>query len=539
MKFKHSILFFSALILSGIGCKKILDQSPYASIAFDEIFVSAERANNAVNGVYDGAQSGIFPGGQRGYPYGAANVQQGDNRGEDVINIAAFYQITYQGTYNPTTANNVGYWNSLYTLINRANVTIEGLRGAVAKGTITSAVGNQLEGELRYLRAMAHHDLVLFFCRPFLDGNGSQLGIPYRNFAVTTTEASNLTRNTPRGRVDSVYARIIRDLDFSEANLPAINSPAYIRADRVATIAMKMRVYMHMGRWDSVRANGNKLIPVVINPLIPTSVTTLIGSRTMTATPNGSFTSNSITGENIFTIRNDALDNPGVNGALASQYGPANFGGRGLVAVSPIIWNNAGWRADDLRRSSMYTSAAPFGRNANGGLNIMTTKYSDYVSRGDNNPHIRLPEVILMLAEAEARLSPGVVSQRAIDLLNLVRNRALPSSVLPGAQYIAANFADDVALLQTILLERRIEFLMEGKRWADIHRLVQDPIATLRPVGIPAKLINGSQGIALYGIGVPVTTAQAAIPYADFRFIWPIPADEVTQNPIIVQNPFY
>jgi starch-binding outer membrane protein, SusD/RagB family len=314
-----------------------------------------------------------------------------------------------------------------------------------------------------------------------------------------------------------------------------LNSPSYIRADRVAAIAMKMRIYMHMGRWDSVRNNGNKLIPTTFNPASPTSVVSLIGNRSLTPTVNGSFNANSITAENVFTIRNDALDNPGVNGALASQYGSADLGGRGLVAVSPIIWNNNGWRADDLRRSALYR----VGTNANGGQNIMTTKFFDYVSRGDNNPHIRWAEVILMQAEAEARLSSGTVSSRAVDLLNVVRNRALPASALPAASYTVAGFADDVALLQAILLERRIEFLMEGKRWPDIHRLAQDPIAALRPSGIPAKVINGSQGMALYGVGVPVTTGQAAIAYADFRFVWPIPADEVTQNPIISQNPGY
>lgn len=537
MKIKNIIILSIVALITATGCNKVLDELPYGSVDLSEVFVSAERANNAVNGVYDGAQTGVYTGGQRGYPYGAANVQQGDCRGEDVINIAAFYQITYQGTYNANTANNVWYWISLYTLVNRANVTIDGLRASVNAGTISQTVGNELEGELRYLRAMAHHDLLIFYCRPFLDGNGSQLGVPYRDFAVSSTKAADSTRNIPRGRVDSTYARILRDLNFAEANLPVTNSSRpYIRADRVAAIAMKMRVFMHMGLWDSVRSNGNKLIPATINPLTPPSVVSLIGNRFLGATPNAAFNGNSITNENVFTIRNDALDNPGVNGALASQYGAADLQGRGLVMVSPIIWNNTGWRADDLRRSALYR---PNSLNNINSLSIATIKYTDYVGRGDNNPHIRWSEVLLMQAEAEARLSPGSVSARAVDILNVVRNRSLPGSALPAAQYTVGSFATSVDLISAILLERRIEFLMEGKRWPDIHRLAQDPITALRPVGIPAKMVNGSAGMALYGVGVPFTAGQAAIPYSDFRFIWPIPADEVTQNPIIVQNPGY
>ena len=119
----------------------------------------------------------------------------------------------------------------------------------------------------------------------------------------------------------------------------------------------------------------------------------------------------------------------------------------------------------------------------------------------------------------------------------MVRNRA---SATPAAtQFTTASFADQTAFVGAILLERRIEFLSEGRRWPDIHRTAMDPIVALRAVGIPAKVNNGTTGSALYGIGVPVTLGQAAIPYSDFRFIWPIPNGEVTQNPAIKQNPFY
>ncbi len=104
-------------------------------------------------------------------------------------------------------------------------------------------------------------------------------------------------------------------------------------------------------------------------------------------------------------------------------------------------------------------------------------------------------------------------------------------------QYVAANFANSVQLVAAVLLERRIEFLLEGKRWGDISRLAMDPNHTTN--GIPAKAINGASGAAIYGCGTPYTPGQAAIPYSDYRFIWPIPNNEIVQNPVIVQNPGY
>lgn len=528
MKKIFHALALGTLIMAATGCEKELNQQPYNAFTDESVFTSPERALLALNGVYDAAQSGNYFGQVRGYPFGAANVQQNDVRGEDMINIALFYAITYQGTHNPTSLNQEGMWNTLYTLINRANVAIDGFRKAAASGVLTSAIANQYEAECRFLRAMAHHELVLHFSRPFLDGNGDKLGIPYRDFAVSSSSAVDAVRNDPRPRVDTVYNRILRDLDYAEANLP--NTNGVIRASKAAAIAMKMRVRMHMGQWAQVRAEGNKLIPATVNPASPTSVVSLIGNHSLTAAPEGSFRANSISAENIFSIKNDPLDNPGVNGALATMYGAANLGARGLVSVSPIIWNRTEWLDTDRRRSALYV----FGSNANGGVSVHTTKYTDYVNRGDNNPIIRWAEVLLMQAEAEARLDAGV-SQRAIDLLNVVRNRSLAN---PAAeQYTASSFANQAALVSAILLERRIEFLAEGKRWPDIHRTVLDPITSVRPVGIPAKMINGAQGAALYGYGVPVSPGQAAIPYSDFRFLWAIPATEITQNPIIQQNP--
>jgi hypothetical protein len=237
--------------------------------------------------------------------------------------------------------------------------------------------------------------------------------------------------------------------------------------------------------------------------------------------------------ESIFSIRNDALDNPQVNGALARMYGPANLGGRGLVALSPIIYNNPGWLCDDLRRSLLTLS----GTNANAGANgfsIFTKKYTRYTNMDDFAPHIRYAEVLLTLAEAEARQGAGI-TVRALNLLNAVRNRSLAN---PGAQaYTAGSFADKNALIAAILLERRIEFLAEGKRWGDIHRNAVDP--NFSTGGIPAKYANGSQTLAIYGCGNAINPTQQAIPYSDFRFIWPIPSSEVIQNPIIEQNPGY
>jgi starch-binding outer membrane protein, SusD/RagB family len=534
---KKIIVFLSAVLMLGVvGCKKVLDVAPNSSIPFDAAFSTPDYCLLSLNGVYDAAQSGPYTGGteKRGYPFGAANIEQGDCRGEDVVNLAAFFQITYQATYNATSANCVAMWDNLYGLINKANVSIEGFRQAGTSGVLTADIATQYEAECRFLRAMAHHEAVIQFARPYLDGAGNNLGIPYRDFAISSAAAVDQIRSTPRPKVSEDYTKILADLDFAEANLPATYSSATLkttRANKAAAIALKMRVKMHMGDWAGVVAEGNKLVPATINPLSWTSVVCPIGSWAMTNAVDGPFTSNTST-ESIFSIKNDAQDAPSVNGGLAGMYGSASLLGRGLVAISPVIWNNTNWLCNDKRRAALYVTGASNISTTN--LSYFTNKYRDYATRGDFTPQIRYPEVLLMLAEAEARQAAGV-SQRAIDLLNTVRNRAMATPATD--QYVAGNFADKIALVKAILFERRIEFLAEGKRWGDIHRNAVD--ANYTTGGIPAKAINGANGLAIYNCSTAYTPGQAAIPYNDFKFIWPIPANEIIQNPIIVQNPSY
>ena len=528
----------SVIVLTATGCEKVLNEAPYNAFTDESVFTTPERALLALYGVYDAGQSGSTTLGGRGYPFGAATVEQGDCRGEDLVNLAAFYQITYQGTYSPTTANNQAMWDNTYNMINKANIAIDGFKKVGASGIIPTATAIQYEAECRFLRALGTHELLVHYARPYLDGAGSALGVPYRESAVTGSASLDQLKTEPRPTVAYDYSKIISDLNFAEANLPTAN--AVVRATKQAAIALKQRVYMHMGQFDNAKLEGAKLIPAAVTPLTPSSTTSLIGGHSLLANPAAAFGlpgGNSATIENIFSFKNDALDNGSANGAMAQMLGSSDLGGRGLVSVSPTIWNNAAWLASDLRRSNLFRMGGTSNGTSPAGLAIMTTKYTDYVNRGDNCPIIRLSEVYLNQAETEARLSPSAVSQRAVDLLNMVRNR---SSAAPATtQFTAASFADATALVAAILLERRIEFLAEGRRWPDIHRTAMDPITSLRAAGIPAKLSNGTTGSALYGIGVALTLGQPAIPYSDYRFIWPIPIGEVTQNPIIVQNPGY
>jgi len=527
LKKSHKYIGVALIGMASLAsCKKTLEVLPYTSFSDATAFTSTARVEAAMNGVYDAAQSGFYAGGAvRGYPFGAASIEQGDMRGEDMQNDALFYQVTYEATYNSVSANQQFMFETLYALINKANLMIEGVAEAVGNGIITEEKANEYRGEARFLRALAHHELLVHFARPFSDGNGSKQGVIYRETGINSAAEADEAKSQSRGTVAENYTKILADLDFAEANLPNVIQKTF-RASKGAAIALKTRVKLHMQDWQGVITEANKLVPATA-PYV-----SAIGGYRLMPNPADPFVLPGTTDESIFSIRNASTDNGGVNGALPNMYGNPSNGGRALVQVSPISYNLPEWKCDDKRRITLLQPYVTTTRTS-----YLSNKYKDATTSTDPAPIIRYAEVILNLAEAEARVATGV-SGRAVELLNAVRNRALAN---PGADgFTVGSFANQVALVKAILIERRIEFLGEGRRWADIHRLAPD--AVYGTGGIPAKVGTGAATTAMYSCGAGssvYTTAVAAIPYSDHRFIWPIPLSETQQNPNFAQNPNY
>ena len=532
IKPKTSKLFLvSSLVFVMVfsSCEKNIDLQPFNQVSETAAFQTPALIALSVTGMYEAAQMGYYANpvasAPRGYPFGAAFVEQGDNRGEDVVNTATFYQATYMATYNASsTMNNINYWKDSYRLLNRCNIVIDGVKTAAAAKIITDAQAAIYTGEARLLRAMTYHELLVNFARPFKDTpTASHLGVPYFDQPFTTAAAIEAGFATGRSTVAEVYTKILADLDYAEANLPlkaAMTGNSKItRATKGAAVAEKTRIYLHMWNMDKVIEEGTKFI-----------TGSLAGTYSLTADPSGPFTNPYGNNESIFGMENSANQNPGVNASLGYMYASAAIGGRALVAMSPIVWRLPTWLADDKRRTDgVMVTKAPTGTQG-----IYTYKYKDIVNKTDPSPMIRYAEVILNMAEAYAR--KGDVTN-GLTYLNMVRNRALAS---PSTQaYTASSFVSNVALLGAILDERRIELVMEGRRWPDITRLQQCPYFPIN--GIPAKLANAVPAYSLYTLGTAYNGALgvAAIPYSDYRFLWPIPQDEINANPTLAkqQNP--
>jgi hypothetical protein len=382
---------------------------------------------------------------------------------------------------------------------------------AAEVGTISSQVKDSYLGEMYFFRALAHLEALRHFARPYnFTADASHPGLPYRDFAINTPATIDAALLVGRATVKDNYIKILDDLNNAElltvSKAARTGNSKITRVTKEAAIALKTRVYLNMRDWNKVLTEGNKLA----------------SAYSVATAPSLPFTSNYGNTESIFSLENSAVTNPGVNAALASMYN-----NRALITISPIIWRNPRWMNDDKRREEglMVRTAA--------GVKY-TNKYKDVTNLSDASPLIRYSEVVLSMAEANARLTN---TSTALTQLNLVRNRSLAD--VAAQQYTASSFANTTELVDAIVTERRIEFLAEGMRWSDIHRLLYDDLVPTP--GIPAKMANGTPTAASFTLGTPYTGPFGVnmIPKTDYRILWPIPLTTTVNNPTMAaqQNP--
>ena len=531
---KYSVYTLAGMMLLPllVSCNDdVLDLLPANAIAYEDAFSTSKLCELSMVGCYDAAQSGYYPGNdqRRGYPFGAASIEQGDMRGEDMLNIQTFFAVTYGATYSTSSPNGQAMWECTYQMMNKVNICIEGFQMAGSKGIISNQEALQYEAEARFLRALGYHELLIHFAYPYRHtADASHPGVPLSLKAINTQAKIEEAKSAGRATVKQVYDQIISDLDFAETNLPETRTGGQkiSRACKGIAIGLKTRIYQHMGDWTKVASESAKIVA--------SNVKSPIGAYALTESPAGPFLSNSNNSESMFSIENSELDNATVNGSLSQFYTRV----RSLVGISPIMFNADYWLADDLRRKLLVANDISY-KNV---FPYWVDKYKTYEKMADWTPILRYAEVVLNYAEAEARLNG--VTERAVQLLNAVRNR----SVLTEAdRFTIASFADTEALVKAILRERRIEFLGEGRRWADIHRLAKDPVyfvpALAGASGVPAKVNGGSVKVdtwkAASGVLDPAVVSIKAFNYDDRRFLFPIPDSETSTNPVLKsqQNP--
>jgi len=487
--FKYSLVLVLSLFVLASCSKDKLEPTPQTTLPDDVVFDTRDRIEAQVRGMYSAFRSGQYLGGR----FQVYN----DIRSNDFMN-RQFNGVTGLLTWNHTLTASTGevqnLWGQIYHAINRTNLFMEGLEDAdpVTKGIITQAEYNNFRGQALALRALAHFHVAMLYAWPF-NRNPQAPGVILRLEANKVGGENNRARAT----LAQTYTQIIADLNAAEALLPTLapgtaNSALLVtHIHRSTVIALKTKVFLHMSDWANVIAEANKMVPAAA----PFNST--IGVfHGLNPSFEGIFRLPYTTRESIFSMPFNTVELPGTQNGLAHYFSAFPVGGNeySLNTAADAIWANPAFPATDARR--LLVSGT--------GVNQYIAKYLAF-PHSDWAPVIRWAEVLLNLAEAEARVNWATNPARAVALLNAVFKRSNPTA----PDMVAGNFANLDAFLTRLWAERNMEFLGEGQISMDIMR---------RQATFAAK------------------TGAPAIPVTSLLYVWPIPQTELNTNTLVQQN---
>jgi len=478
---KYISLFVTALL--AVACtESFLEREPKSQLNVDGALKSYQDATVAITGAYDGMQSTAY--------YGRNFVVTGDVTSDNVMvssTNSGRFLLEYSYSSIPSSANPEDFWTIGYDIINRVNMIITNID---AIQDATEEQKNQVLGEAFGIRALVHFDLVRYFAQPYnlsdnsiadgADGVGGHLGVPYRSISEISEPA--------RESVSLNYEHIIADLRKSAELINTEPTDPFTFSSAAAN-ALLARAYLYTENWDSAFYFSNKVITEYAYSLVSNSNYIAMWASDFTA-------------ENIFSIKM-ASDDYNQTDALGYIFLEAGYGD--LVATQDILdlYADADVRGTGKDGNITSTAGTMF-YSVNGQLFINKFPGRSSTAGLDNTPVIRLAEMYLIRAEANYHNSNYVATQSDITT---IRQRANPSAT--------PVIASGSALLDEVLLERRLELAYEGHRYFDLIRNKKSIVRN------DHSLIDG-------------TTA-----YPNLKFCFPIPQVEMDANDNMVQNKGY
>ena len=413
---KYIYNFLSVIVLfTGFSCADQLNVEPQNSIKAGEAIRTSADVEALIISAYDQLGDGDFLGGNI--------LRDSELLGDDG-------EIVWDGTFvapgeiweKNILINNgqvESTWSAGYQVINVCNNALANL------DLVVNAKKDSVEGQAKFVRAVAYFELVKMYARTWVDGDPTvNPGVP---LVTEPTTLDNISEPKNRATVAAVYAQIISDLTDAEDLLIEDNG---FLANTYTASAILSRVYLMQNNYAGARDAADRVI---------NSEQYVLTGSFYDAFNKGSVKGANATTEDVFAIQVTTQD--GIN--------------------------NMNTFFDAFIRADVFIDDPHFDIYESGDDRSFFFYFSNYTAKFNNPfgniPYMRLAEMYLTRAEANFRLTTAVGDTPENDL-NVIRNRA--------------GLADlGVAItLDEILLERRRELAFEGQKLHDYKR-------TMRSVG--------------------------------------------------------
>ncbi|TKC02012.1 RagB/SusD family nutrient uptake outer membrane protein [Pedobacter cryotolerans] len=468
------------LVVLSVSCKKTLETLPQDTIDASVALTTTAGVRASLANIYSTMKGESF--------YGNRFIGLGDALADN--GQATNKSGRYINEVRNISGAHFNHWSGAYIAINRVNIVLEALPGI---GDASDAQKTAWEGELKFLRALYHFDLVRTYA--YIPGAAvasvDKGGVPLI-LKATTTAGDALNIVAPRATREAVYAAIYADLDEATVKAPALGAGANAKAfaTKEAALALYSRVALYNKDFAKVVSVSNTLITsrgsTLLNPSnyvagfstkenpeslfeitygieseslgVNVSLQTLFTTlKARAASPKNDqvetnaepkYPTSETAGFGDLVPTNDLLTALGItapgNGLFTLA---ANAGATMITSRSNDIRNRL-FEVGSVRRGNVFVECTKFlGRN--GFVNT------------DNVPVLRIAEAYLNRAEAYAE--PGA-QQNVVLALADVNTIRVARGLTPAVGLTGT------ALMDEIMLQRRLEFAFEGHRFFDFKR---------------------------------------------------------------------
>jgi len=469
-------------------------------------------------------------------------------------NWSAIGQSFNRLSFNSTTQTVQLRWQACYIGIYRANQVLENLD----RVELQPDVKKQIEAEVRFLRGFFYYALYRGY-------NGGSVIIH------TTTPKTKADFYKKVSSNEDVYNLILSDLEFAEQNLPQNYSDTKdigrIRWGAAAAMLGKLHINEH--NYEQAKVYFERIIDSKLYSLCPNigdnfdelheynqesifEVAFSIEAKPGTAGgakdgPTGS----EATSRAISFATTQA---GGYRVAMPSYYLTMLFRNDTMDVTNPINANRKGLAKYSIRTSvsvaiadddntTLYQKTSFTGGAYNNNEASYVKKFQNWTWErekqegisGINERVIRYADVKLLYAEC--LLKTGGPFQTAFDIVNEIRKRA-------GVVLLRQNEYDANSLMEHIMwIERPLELSFEGYdlRWEDLVRWGKvkeqyERISAYKYVVINKLLLYFDPVKHVGRVPVQEYIEAAAVYNPDFHNYFPIPSNELTSNPDIVND---
>lgn len=472
------IFLYIGLIAIASSCNKELTEVPKDFISKANFYKNAADAQAAITGAYSSLADNY------GITYWLFLVNHADyenGRGSQAP-ISVFSQIL--DVANIGRAADI--WSSHYRTINRANSILDN----VPDIKMDEILKTRILAEAHFLRAMAYFNLVRGFG-------------PLPLKIAESTDLS--TVSAPRSPEDAVYGLITDDAMAAINGLPELVGTETGRASKWAAKMLLAQVYLTREKWSDAAKEADDIINSGQYSLIRVQQSNdfyrIFGVATST--------------EDLLSIHHSDSRQSALPGYLhRPNTPPYNYSSGGNYAWLPNMNSFlATWDGNDLRRNfNLYTKYVGPGGDSVTLPSATPILFKKFITDPSglatySDPVFRYAEAFLIFAEADCMANGGPTAS-ALERLNVIKRRAYGYDPATPSPVDYATGMNQEQFRNTVLMERAYEFIVEGQRWHDLKR-------------------TGTVKQAMEQVGRTVV---------DARLLWPIPQEEIDNNPDIAQQ---